>query len=223
MPGQRQQRAPRNRRIATLAQPIQVPMLAMSIDHVESSNALLKANLIGTPPTDAGTNVPMQLSGIPAIFRPAHSQYPVNALLTDSEMTLAVFFSPPDIAAGEELIIGINDPAVRTSTGGFMAPGRLRLADADAATVSFTAVADGSPVVVITPGVPPFGHSIVYAPRSFITTGGGVNQALDTGPTITLTFSANVNPGDTVTYTGPQITGNADFVVNLTPVPVVAT
>lgn len=208
MPGHRQQRAPRNRRVISTTQPQAVPQLAMIVDGVAGTALLLRARVYSQPPGSAGDPLAMQLSGIPAIFRPADSTMPVSASLSDNETLLHLIYGGSGIVPTESFSIGPYDPAIRTASGGFMAPGILAQATTPPLQNTFTAVAqlDGSVIVTIAGG--DFGE-VVIAPQHWAggPGGAGVTSFHYEAGVFPIVFTAPISAGDTIIYNGPALGG----------------
>lgn len=209
----RQQRAPRNRRLISTTRPQNVPQLAMIVDGVSGSVLLLRARVFSQPPGATGDPLAMQLSGIPAIYRPDESELPTSASLSDNDTLLHLVYAASGIGPTESFVIGPYDPAIRTAGGGFMAPGILAQSTTPPNQNSYTAAAqlDGSVDVTIAGG--DFGE-VVIAPQHWIHTpgGDGITSFHYEAGIFTLVFTASVSPGDQVRYQGPTLGGGGTAV-----------
>src|SRR5260370_484276 len=120
MPTARQQRAARNRRQVTAANPALVPALATVVSSIAPGTLDIQGLIIAQPPTASGTPAPLQVSGIPQILRASPGLFPTVATLLPDGVTVRVEYSGGAVTAGEDFWVGINDPAVRPPAGQFL-------------------------------------------------------------------------------------------------------
>lgn len=215
MPHTRQQRAPRNRRVASAATPARTAQLAMSPISWTAQTLTLSGRTLPQPPIDTPDVLPMIVNGIPQIWRVDTSNYPDSFSMNGDQTELTLHYPSAGITAGDVFIIGPQDPTVRTAGGGFMAPIRLELPSPDPALLDYTATESTGAAHIVFNAVP-VGLRLLVNPFLFLqlNTQAFPISVTTTDPTIfDVTWAAPMSPGDTMAYSELPISGNGDSFV----------
>lgn len=130
MPGQRQQRAQRNRRRVSSSTPQIATLLVTSVASYTIHTLTLLLSTIPQPPDGGGGSPQWFLSGIPSVLYLSGGFLPTAAIKTTvgSQDYLELTFPGPDIIPMAAFQIGPYDPALRTEDGGFLAPVQFQVA-----------------------------------------------------------------------------------------------
>lgn len=231
MPSQRQQRAARNRRVVIASTPAKTGTLAPVISSIALGVLELQGLVIAQPPALSGTAVPLVLSSQPQIRRTRDGSLPTLWTLLPDGLTLHLEYAAPGIDASDSFWVGPDDPAVRTATGGFLAPGVIEsptpLPPAEP-TAAVSAAATGANEVTAT--VTPSGGRYCLLnqanwrkgpantfPTNVVAPAAGDNRSPFT---LILTYPDAVNVGESFNWDGPALAvGNTGIQTpTLTPV-----
>lgn len=231
----RQQRAARNRRAVTAANPPLIPALAAVVSAVTSGFLDLQFHALSAPPTDAGTPVPIVLNGVPAIRRTVTTDLPLTATLQPDGLTIRLIYpGGPGLGPDEAFLVGPNDPAIRTATGSFVAQGVIAPLSPITPPITPAAVAGvcvGGNDVDIT-FTPIAATLCVFEPTLLLIDSGFKTPTVVTltapaspGAPVTyrVTYNATPAPGGTLQYSGPQLTSGTPGVCAPDPAPVILT
>jgi hypothetical protein len=224
MASPRQQRSARNRRQLTSYAPERVALAALNIFSQGPSDVVINMAAISEPAGPSTQPLPFQLRGIPGLLRVADLTMPATATLNGAGNQITLTYPGGPLTRGEAFMIGPWDPALRTSLGGFIAPGFLSYRGPDPAQVPYTVTATGAVTVTVTPS----GHSvggITFDPLGWfnVTLSELATDFLWNNVNGTVTFPSAVNPGDVLQYVGGVLTGGSATMTQFDQAEVVCT
>lgn len=217
----RQQRAPRNRRLANLNRPAVLPSLYVSPQTYNGSEVEATLRQIQQPPVNGGLVVTPVITGVPAIRRVSDGAYPISSFLDPATAVLRWAYEFAGPVEAEQFIIGPLDPSIRTETGGYMAPGIIGLPPLLIAEVPYTASANGTNDVTLT-----YTGFIAYPPLFIaqqireLASNTFVDHATVIPSGCVLTFGVMVNPGTQIENLTKRLYGFFGPYVTLAQAPV---
>lgn len=207
MAAPRQQRATRNRRAVTAANPPLLPQLVPIITTLDPTVLRFQCFAVPSPPDTAGTPLGVVLSGIPAIRRLDDDSYADSASYDATTKNVALTWSGGGMSNLTQFLCGPNDPAIRTPTGGFLAPGTISSPPLlpDVISYTITAYDAGAGTLTITWG--PQDSPLIASPFLFFEQDGGTTPktARDNGLTWDLAWEHALTDPPQIKYDAPQI------------------